>query len=345
MAKRHPVLLVLHPKQWAQESYRELTGLDVHHVSIGGAVPKKRSGVPTFDGYAEVVTKEGLRDLYAATRKYKPDFLLFWLHAGLYGEHLDEVRKEHPKMRMLFWFGNHRTNLSGGVTRIAKYLSALFLNSTEPSQFKLYTDFGIKRVGTLWDGFDPDEVPLEEVAPTHDCFFAGESYLYAQNRNEVFRFPGTDLRRDFIIRVAKRFNLACHAARHESWPFPVLKEVYHPHHTAAMRKAKITLNINHFPSFRQAYTRRTIRSIFARRCHLTYYIPGMEEHFENHKHLVWFHSLDEGIELIDRYLKDDAARERIAFDGWKLACEKFTFKVRLQEFEKTLRRFFPEAFK
>jgi hypothetical protein len=345
MAKRRPVLLVLHPKQWAKESYRELTGLDVYHVSIGGTVPAKRSGVATFDGYAEVVTKEGLRSLYAAADKHQPDFFLFWLHAGLYSEHLDEVRKASPKIRMLFWFGNHRTNLSGGVTRISKHLAALFLNSTEPSQFKLYRDFGLKKVGTLWDGFDPDEVPLEEIAPTHDCFFAGESYLYAQNRNEVFNFPGTALRREFIIRVSKRFVLACHAARHESWPFPVLKEVYHPHHTAAMRKAKITLNVNHFPAFRQAYTRRTIRSIFARRCHLTYYIPGMEEHFENHKHLVWFHSADEGIALIDQYLKDDEARERIALDGWKLACEKFSFKARLLEFELTLRRFFPEVFK
>ena len=344
MAKK-PVLMVLHPKQWAREEYREHTAFNIHHVSIGGAVPKKRSGVATFDGYAEVVTNEGLRSLYSTANHIQPDFFLFWLHAGLYGEHLEEVRKASPKVKMLFWFGNHRTNLSGGVTRISKYISALFLNSNELTQHKLYGDFGIKRIGTLWDGFDPSEVELLEDPPIYDCFFAGESYLYAQQRNEVFRFPGTDLRREFIIAVSKRVNLACHAARKESWPFPTLPEVYHPNHTAAMRKAKITLNVNHFPSFRQAYTRRTIRSIFARRCHLTYYIPGMEEHFENHKHLVWFHTIDEGLELIDRYLKDDEAREKIAWEGWKLACEKFTFVERLKEFERTLRRFFPEVFK
>jgi len=319
--------------------------MDIHHVSIGGKVPRKLSGTPTFDGYAEAITQEGLRDLYAATERLQPDFFLFWLHAGFHAEHLAEVKARAPGVKMLFWFGNHRTRLAGNVTKIGKYISALFVNSKEPSQFKLYHDYGIKHVGTLYDGFDPDEVKLDETAPTYDCFFAGESYIYAEARNEVFNFPGTRLRRDFVIAVSKRFSLACHSARKESWPFPTLREVYHPEHTAAMRRAKILLNVNHFPDFRQAYTRRTIRSLFARRMHLTYYIPGMEEDFENHKHLVWFHSTEEGLAMIAKYLKDDVAREKIAWEGWRLACERHTFRARLVDFEKVLRKFFPAVFK
>jgi hypothetical protein len=345
MGKRKPVLLVLHPRHWASSDYGKQSGLDIHHVSIGGKVPRKLNGTPTFDGYAEAITPEGLQALYSAAEKLHPDFFLFWLHAGFHAEHLHEVRERSPGTKMLFWFGNHRTRLAGNVTKIAKYISALFVNSKEPSQFKLYRDFGVQHVGTLYDGFDPAEVPLTEVNPTHDCFFAGESYLLAEKRNEVFKFPGTNLRREFVIAVSKRFNLACHAARKESWPFPTLKEVYHPHHTAAMRQAKITLNVNHFPEFRQAYTRRTIRSLFARRCHITLYIPGMEQDFTNHEHLVWFHSVEEGLELIQKYLKDDTARERIAQAGWQRACERFTFKERLQDFERDLRRFYPGAFK
>lgn len=345
MGKRRPVLLVLHPRHWARPEYAGLTALDVHHVSIGGAVPKKLSGTPTFDGYAEATTEEGLRNLYAAANKLQPDFFLFWLHTGFHNEHLAEVRRLSPRTKMIFWFGNHRTRLAGNVVKIRKHVDALVLNSKEPSQFKLYRDYGIDKIGTLYDGFDPAEVPLEEVEPKYDCFFAGESYFFAQQRNEALTFPGTMARREFVIACSKRFSIACHSARRESWPFPTLREVYHPHHTAAMREARITLNVNHFPSFRQAYTRRTIRSIFARRCHVTLYIPGMEEDFTNHEHLVWFRDTREGVDLVARYLKDHEARERIAWAGWKLACEKFTFKQRLIGFEKDLRKWWPGAFK
>jgi hypothetical protein len=344
VGKRKPVLLVLHPRAWAESDYGKQSGLVIHHASIGGPTPRKLSGTPTSDGYAEVITKEGLQDLYRKAEKFKPDFFLFWLHSGFHAEHLHEVKIRAPASRMLFWFGNHRVKLAGNVTRISKYISALFINSKEPSQFKLYHDFGIERVGTLYDGFDPGGMELVEAAPKYDCFFAGESYSLAQLRNEVLNFPGTKIRRDFILAVHKKFELAVHAARHESWPFPVLKEVYHPHHTAAMREAKITLNVNHFPEFRKAYTRRTIRSIFARRCHITLYIPGMEDDFENKKHLCWFHTIEEGLELIDYYLKHDEEREKIAWEGWRHACKHFTFRERLRDFEVDLRGFFPESF-
>lgn len=340
-----PVLLVLHPKQWANSEYGKNSCFDIHHVSIGGVAPSKKNGTPTYDGYAEVVTQEGVEDLVRTAEKLQPTFFLYWLHSGLINTHLQGVRDVSPKTKFLFWFGNHRIHVAGNVIKFAKFVDALYLNSTEPTQFSLYHNYGIKRVGTLWDGFEPDEVPLVETEPQYDCFFAGESYKAAAERNEVFSFPGTHIRREFILRAGKRFNMAVHASRNESWPFPTLPAVYHPHHTVAMRNAKITLNLNHFPSFRHAYTRRTIRSIFARRCHITLYIPGMEDHFENHKHLVWFHKINEGINLIEHYLKDDEAREKIAWEGWKHACRHFTFRHRLDGFSRDMRKWFPGEFK
>ena len=339
-----PKLLVLHPKQWAEQKYGQSSDFEIRHVSIGGAIPKKLNGTVTYDGYAQAVTEDGLKNLYFEAERFKPDFFLFWLHAGLYAQHHEIVRAKSPNTKFLFWFGNHRTKLAGNVTNIRKFVDVLFLNSKEPSQFKLYHDYGIKNVATLYDGFEPAEVPLLEVEPKYDCFFAGESYMNAQMKNEVFSFPGTQLRREFILNVAKRYELALHCARKDSWPFKCLPEVYHPKHTDAMRQAKITLNLNHFPMFRQAYTRRTIRSLFARRCHITLYIPGMEEDFENHKHLVWFHSIDEAMVQIDYYLKHEKERESIAWNGWRLACQKFTFEARLQTFAQDIRKFYPEMF-
>jgi len=45
------------------------------------------------------------------------------------------------------------------------------------------------------------------------------------------------------------------------------------------------------------------------------YFPGIENLFENHIHLVWFHSDEEALRLIDYYLKNDDEREKIAQNG------------------------------
>jgi len=342
---KKPRLLVLHPKDWATSEHGKKSPFEIRHVSIGGEVPRKLNGTVTYDGYAEAISEDGVQNLYEVVENFKPHFFLFWLHAGFYPTHLERIKELSPHTRFLFWFGNHRTNLSGHVTRTGRYLSALFLNSKEPSQFNLYSQYGIAKIGTLYDGFNPDSVKLIEEPTECDCFFAGESYEAAEKDNQVFHFPGTRLRRDFILAVHRRFNLRVHAARKDSWPFLTYPEVYHPAHTHAMRKAKITLNVNHFPTFKQAYTRRTIRSLFARRCHITYYIPGMEEDFENHKHLVWFHSVEDGLAQIAYYLKNSVEAEKIAQAGWELACERYTFNNRLDDFGKDLRKFFPEVFK
>jgi spore maturation protein CgeB len=59
----------------------------------------------------------------------------------------------------------------------------------------------------------------------------------------------------------------------------------------------------------------------------------MEEDFENHKDVVWFHTLGEGLDLIRYYLDHDAEREEIAWNGWRRAMEAHTFEHRLAEFE------------
>ncbi len=59
---------------------------------------------------------------------------------------------------------------------------------------------------------------------------------------------------------------------------------------------------------------------------LTRYAPNLEELFENHRHLVWFHSIEECLELLDRYLARDAERERIAREGHAYVHAYHTFR-------------------
>jgi spore maturation protein CgeB len=58
---------------------------------------------------------------------------------------------------------------------------------------------------------------------------------------------------------------------------------------------------------------------------LTNYVPGMEDFFINHEHLVWYHSEDECISLVREYLANPLERRKIADQGYRLVHENHTF--------------------
>lgn len=60
------------------------------------------------------------------------------------------------------------------------------------------------------------------------------------------------------------------------------------------------------------------------------YFPGIEDLFKNHKHLVWFKTVKEAIELIDYYKKHEKERQQIAKNGYELYKEKHTPRHRLE---------------
>lgn len=343
-------IIILHPKEWATSEYGRKSQYNYVHVSIGGKVPKKRHGTPTYDGYADVATPEGFVALKEAFKAFRPKAFFYWMHADFTVPMLHEIRRISPNTKFIHWYSNHRSGLPLAVQKRLDFIDMLVCNTSEPLYHRIFKEAGIEHVRTFWDGFAPNwnpnpdmftqsEVELSMEEPIYDVSFGGNSYLRKAQVDQRLRFPAGQDRFDFVCQVGKRFNLALHSDSKAVWGeagLEVLKPVFHPLYTNALRKAKITINWNHFPKFRHAYTRRTIRCLFAKRCHITKYIPGMEDHFENHKHLVWFDTIDEGLELIDHYLKNDEEREKIAQQGWELGMREHTFEVRMKQFEKLL---------
>ena len=64
--------------------------------------------------------------------------------------------------------------------------------------------------------------------------------------------------------------------------------------------------------------------------YLTPYIKGLEKEFENGKHLVWVKSMDEMVEKIKYYLKNNKSREKIAKAGYELAHKKYKYADRVR---------------
>jgi len=100
----------------------------------------------------------------------------------------------------------------------------------------------------------------------------------------------------------------------------------------ACSAAKITLGINAVNNVKMyASWRRTFNSMASGAFHLTHYVPGLEEAFENRKHLVWFNSVPEAIELIEYYLAHDEERERVAEGGRQEVLAHHTWDIRIAE--------------
>lgn len=61
------------------------------------------------------------------------------------------------------------------------------------------------------------------------------------------------------------------------------------------------------------------------------YFPGIEELFENHKHLAWFETPEEAVDIMDYYYDHPEEYERVKKEGLKLYQEKHTARHRLEE--------------
>ncbi len=75
---------------------------------------------------------------------------------------------------------------------------------------------------------------------------------------------------------------------------------------------------------------RIFNALGAGSFYLCSYFPGIEKIFVNKKHLTWFKTINEALELIDYYLKNEKEREKIAYGGYLLAKQKHNYPERLK---------------
>lgn len=136
------------------------------------------------------------------------------------------------------------------------------------------------------------------------------------------------------------FLRACHQAGHKvkiwgqpGWPRDLDytgKFAYGDEFAKVCASAKIVLGINSRNDCPGYFSDRSFLILACRGFHLTRYVPGLEDYFENHKHLTWFKDQDEMLEMIKKYLNDDAARSLIAENGQAWVCQKYTWERSMQ---------------
>jgi hypothetical protein len=261
-------------------------------------------------------------------QKVKPHIFWIWKHEFIKQKTLARIKKISPATKIVMWYGDLRGNSVVPLIAGRKpFLDGLLITNNAQQQLQMYRRFGIPFVHTFYHSFSTDEFQLWERDVTHDVFFGGTNF-------GVKKFPLSLFRRKVIYGVNKRFKLVVHG---NGWKFPTEKWILRPQYAKELRKAHINLGINHYSVMRY-YNRRLFECVASGKLHITHYVPGMEKHFKNRKHLVWFQTPQQAFEQIQYYLNNPEEREQIAKQGRDFFIKHHSWPVRAKQLANIIRK-------
>ena len=256
-------------------------------------------------------------------KNFNPDLLFYFKHPQVIPEWIEELRAE-TNCRFVQFNGDQRYYFIREIWNNRSLLDMVLINNSAEQEW--YEANGFARCREWHIGVDPRIHRSYDVEEEFDVAFGGNNYsefpLTGERRRLVYAFD-EELKLLTIGNWETRHNL----------PWISDESLY----CQTLSKAKITLGINSFdvPNY---YNRRLWLCLAIGRLHLTRYIPNMERDFENHRHLVWFFSIEEALELARYYLRHDKERERIAKEGQRLVFERHTWRHRYEELDGMLER-------
>ena len=289
----------------------------------------EKTGIKVISQYVprSGAKKTQFKNLVTAFGDIKPDFFYFLKDEQLRPSLLKKMRKISPKTKFIMNYGDQRGCIPPLIQERKDLLDCLLINNEDPIQFKMYKAFGIPKTFTFYHGVPVQEFKDFPCKITNDVFFGGGNFNHK-------KFPLSKFRYDFIMRVQKTFDLLVYGG---GWPFKTCKRVPRQQYARVLRTTKLNLGINHYNVVRY-YNRRLFECMGSGRLHITYYIPGMEKHFENYKHLIWFNTIPQGIRIIHNMLNHPKTREKIAAKGKKHVFKNYSFEIRAQQLKDILKK-------
>ena len=166
-----------------------------------------------------------------------------------------------------------------------------------------------KNVGFWTDGCNPTLDIDMNIHKEHDVIFMGNNYLKINNYLENYSF-----RYDLMKKIDENFNLVVYG---NGWDLKNIHSwVTNKDKTIAVNKAKISIGVSAVDNaFLYLSWPRVFQTMACGTMHMTQYVPGLELLFTNHKDIVWFNTIEESVELLHHYLKNEEELKRISTFG------------------------------
>ena len=266
--------------------------------------------------------------------KFKPDFVFNpgWCHDRINLDAMFEVLKERG-IPHIYWATEDPTFFDLATLPLAKQSAFVFTTTIE--YLARYQELGINS-NYLQFGFNPAFHKPWPVRTEYkaDIILVANNYVLKEFTDWLpFRLEST--KTIVVPLVNGNYNIKIWGL----WWVDPLAEITIPEAyyggkldyyemPKANSSAKIVLGTQ-FDNISTTQTScRTFEVLGCRAFHLSVYTPAVEMFFSNHNHLVWSKSADETRELVDYYLVNDSARERIAQKGQEEVFRRHTYRQR-----------------
>jgi len=296
---------------------------------------RKIATLETFDN-GSLAAKHGVirmnEMLVEAALRFQPRLIHLGKCGNVSGATVEAI-KESLDTYVIHFYGDFRWNLQPWVVDIGQYADCTLFNNDDARCRNIYEAAGVKYVGDWWGcGVDPEVFYPKKEEKTWDLVFMGSNIPLPQNTGYKVRrqLLETILGEGFCLHIFGTIG---------SWVY--LRErgdVYlHPFvfggtFSKVCSRTKVTLGVNGVNDIHMyASWRRAMNSMASGAFHLTHYVPGIETFFENRKHLVWFNSVPEAIELAKYYLAHEEEREEIATAGRREVLARHTWDMRIAQ--------------
>lgn len=256
--------------------------------------------------------------------RFRPDLIFVFLR-DLPLPLLREFRQTVPTV---LWVEDALENLN--LAHIEYMREGHLVCMSNPANFLTLREHGLEGLVFLMSGFSPTfHYPVPRRRPLRDVVFIGGPGQRGQ-------------RARFLDAVGQRFHTEVFGRTWESAMQHIsrlrLRGCVEPRgYRRVCATSRIVLGLNEVNDEPYYFSNRTWLSLGCGAFHLTHYVPGLEEVFNNHEHLVWYHDLEECLELIAHYLPRDAERERIARTGHALAIGQHRYFHRVAKILEHLR--------
>lgn len=158
----------------------------------------------------------------------------------------------------------------------------------------------------------------KKCGKSYDLVFIGNNY--------------SPSRLSLLKRLADNFNLKVFGNGWEKTGLNYGSPIYGGKFSRTCNRAKICLGVIDpiWADLEAHFSNRLVNTLATRSFFIQAYTLGLENVFTNHKHLVWYTKEEELFQLIEHYLSNEAARERIAAEGQKEVYQKYTYEKSIE---------------
>lgn len=295
---------------------------------IAAAYRRVATDLKTFDYRKAGESPASMNKRLASTAiAFKPDLVHLGKCERVNSGTVGAVKKALPDCVVVYFYGDYRMTPQKFAVDIGRQADWLLLQHNDARQHKQYLDRGVHRVGCWRAGTNPAVYKPTKCPKKYDTVFMA---------NDANFLPGHRDRRRMISALAEA-GIHVHLFGHR-WDKVAKRPNITAHPYAAAEKfalacsqARITLGCN---AVHNAYLYcswpRLLNSMASGAFHLTWYFAGLETVFKNRKHLVWFKSPAECVELVKHYLAHPKERQKIARAGRKEVLGKHTWDHRVR---------------